>query len=132
MSGIANEINSMSYLLGTISSMYEGYLISNTKLLEKARKTAYAYRRPLSEAIEFNKAMIKGTSFVGEKLFGVGLVLSAIDVVDNNFSLNSISWAVADTYMGYLGTFVPGCQLISGIYFTGRIGYQIYKEIKKP
>jgi len=31
---------------------------------------------------------------------------------------------------GILG-FVPGVQVISGLYFTGRIAYQVYDEINK-
>jgi hypothetical protein len=40
-------------------------------------------------------------------------------------------WYLHDTGKGMAG-FVPGFQLISGIYFTGRIGYQMYESYQKP
>jgi len=71
------------------------------------------------------------TKFTSEKLFGVGLALTAYNVIDNKGSLDPFLWAVADTGMSYL-TFIPipPIQLIAGLYVGGRIIYQVYKEEK--
>jgi len=109
---ISDQLNISTYWMGTISSLVPVAL--------KSTGTAKVVTETLMVA----------TKFASEKLFGVGVVMSFIDMRNNNYSTNSVLWAVADTGMGIIG-FVPGGQLIAGLYFTGRIAYQAYDEINK-
>lgn len=131
--GLMTNLNITAYLAGAVSSMYESHLGKETQALQKAAKGAFANKRAIAKAIDFNKAMAKGMKVVGEKLFGVGVVLSAIDVVDNKFSASSVSWATLDTAMGAVG--VWGGPVGAGvllIYATGRIGYEVYEDCNNP
>jgi RHS repeat-associated protein len=107
-----DKLNISTYWMGTIASLVPVVL--------KSPGTAKAV----------TETLLVATKFTSEKLFGVGVVFSFIDMRNNNYSTNSVLWAVADTGMGIIG-FVPGGQLIAGLYFTGRIAYQVYDEIKK-
>ena len=110
---IVDQLNISAYGMGTIAS-----------LLPTVLKNSGAGR------IAFETLTV-ATKFTSEKLFGVGLALTAYNVIDNKGSLDPFLWAVADTGMSYL-TFIPipPIQLIAGLYVGGRIIYQVYKEEK--
>ncbi len=130
-SDLNQGLSSGAFLLGTTTSLYEGYLTKENELLSSALKGGgYAYRRPMESAIDFNKAMISGTKYASKALFATGVVMSVVDIHNNDYSASSIIIASIDTYMGYLA-FIPGFQLASGIYFTARIGYQMYEDANK-
>ncbi len=128
--GWINGMNSAAYALGTTTSIYESGLTKQTSALEKILPNAYANRRVIEKTISLNKVMIQTTRAVGKSLFGVGVVLSIADMHKENYSNSSITWALLDTGMGALG-FVPGLQLVSGVYFAGRVAYQVYDSIEK-
>ena len=63
-------------------------------------------------------------------MYGVGLVLSAVDVYQDP-SASNIAWNVADNLVG-LAAFVPGLQIPALIYFTARVSYDIYDAYSEP
>jgi RHS repeat-associated protein len=69
---------------------------------------------------------------LAKPLFGVGLVLTAIDVYNNDFSSSSLVWGFADTAVGLApllittGPAAPFIAVGAGVYFTGRFAYNLY------
>ncbi|MDD4968089.1 MAG: FG-GAP-like repeat-containing protein [Paludibacter sp.] len=109
-----DQLNISVFEMGTISSLLP-----------------LALKNSVTEKIAI-KTLLVANKFASEKLFGVNIFLSGVNIVDNNFSTNSILWSVADTGMSYLAlTPIPGLQIIAGLYLTGRFVYQVYTEVKK-
>ena len=109
--GLTDQLKVTTYCLGTLSSIAP----SAFKLLGAGRMVT--------------ETMLITTKFLGKSLFVVGLVFTANDIIQSKGSTESIIWGLADTSMSILG-FVPGFGLVSAVYFTGRIGYQVYEEMK--
>jgi RHS repeat-associated protein len=122
------------YIANTINSLYEENATLNLKALKREAQELKNVRRKvpshINKAMDANKFTKVITKSVGKKLYGVGLVFSAVDMYQDS-SASNIAWNVADGIVGW-AAFVPGLQIPALIYFTGRISYDIYDAYNEP
>lgn len=131
-----------TYLAGTSTTLnelfwgyeyYKGYKSDSRKALSRASPGRFKglSNSTLNKLANFRvaKAVAKG---LGRSLLGAGIVLSAVDVYQNDFSGSSVSWAVADTGIAIAaiaasGPAAPVVAVGAIVYFTARFGYGIYE-----
>lgn len=122
------------YIANTINSLYEENATLNLKALTREAQELKNVRRKvpshINKAMDANKFTKVITKSVGKKLYGIGLVFSAVDMYEDP-SASNIAWNVADGIVGW-AAFVPGLQIPALIYFTGRISYDIYDAYDEP
>ncbi len=123
-----------AYWLGTINTLYgvnvEKNLAENLLRAKEYKHITNTIPKSLRTSINYNKEMMALTKGVSKRLFGVGLVLSVVDVYQDP-SMNNFAWNIGDNVVG-LVAFLPGMQIPALIYFTARIGYDIYDAYNKP
>jgi hypothetical protein len=129
-----NGYSEALYWANAVNSLYGESTARNLKVLEKEAagwvKVAGKVPGRINNAIEAEKFTSIFTKSVGKKLYGVGLVFSAVDIFQDP-SASNIAWNVTDNLVG-LSAFIPGMQIPAIIYFTARISYDIYEAYTEP
>ncbi|MBW8331046.1 MAG: RHS repeat-associated core domain-containing protein [Prolixibacteraceae bacterium] len=129
-----NGYSAALYWANTVNSLYNENAARNLKALRREAsgwmKVARKVPGRINSAIDANKFTGVITKSIGKKLFGVGLVFSAVDVYQDP-SASNVGWNVADGLVGW-AAFVPGLQIPALIYFSARISYDIYDAYNKP
>ena len=132
--GGGNGYSEALYLANTINSLYDETATRNLRALEREAagwmKVTRRVPGSINKAMDANKFTKVITKSVGKKLYGVGLVFSAVDMYQDP-SARNVAWNVADNLVGF-AAFVPGLQIPALIYFTGRISYDIYDAYNEP
>jgi RHS repeat-associated protein len=133
-SGLLETAGASAYWAGTINTLYG--LNVERNLAEDLHK-AKAYKqvtgkvpKSLKASVNYGKAATALTKGVSRRLFGVGFVLSSVDVYQDP-SMSNIAWNSADVLMG-AAAFIPGMQIPALIYFTARTAYEVYDAYNEP
>ncbi|PKP10473.1 MAG: hypothetical protein CVU09_07445 [Bacteroidetes bacterium HGW-Bacteroidetes-4] len=132
--GLLETAGASAYWAGTINTLYG--LNAEMNLAEDLHR-AKAYKqvtgkvpKSLKTSVNYGKAATALTKGVSRSLFGVGVVLSSVDVYQDP-SMSNIAWNSADVLMG-AAAFIPGMQIPALIYFTARTAYEVYDAYNEP
>jgi RHS repeat-associated protein len=131
---LLEAVGASAYWAGTINTLYgineEKNLAENLSRAKGYKQVTGRVPKSLRTSVNYGKATTALTKGVSRSLFGVGIVLSSVDVYQDP-SVSNIAWNSADVLMG-AAAFIPGMQIPALIYFTARTAYEVYDAYKEP